>query len=470
MDLEEQKLNQTLIDSQNSWRLRVMEEIKKQWWLAGPLIIDSLLQYSIQVISVMFVGHLGDFSLAAASMATSFASVTGLSLLIGTGSTLDTLCGQAYGAQQNHMLGIHLQRATMVLFFMSLPIAVIWAKTEQILVMFGQDEEISKGAGVYACSMIPMVFSFGLLQCLFRFLQTQNIVIPVMIISGVTTLLHFPLCWFLVFKSGLGNTGAALASSITSWVNVLLLVLYVKFSPACEDSWTGISEVNLQEALKFLKLAIPSASMICLEFCSFEVVILVAGILPNPQVETSVMSIVMTTSAILFNISYGLGSAASIRVSNELGAGLPQAACLTAYVAVLMTTVVGMILCVIFILLLRDAWGRLFSNETETLRYISAMMPLLAVTNFLDGIQCVLSGVVRGCGRQKIGALINLGAYYLVGIPCAIMFAFPLKIGGKGLWMGMTSAIFVQMVSLLFVTLQTNWGQEVKKAADRARI
>lgn len=41
------------------------------------------------------------------------------------------------------------------------------------------------------------------------------------------------------------------------------------------------------------------------------------------------------------------------------------------------------------------------------------------------------SGTARGCGWQKIGAYVNLGAYYLVGIPAAILLAFVLHIGGK---------------------------------------
>ncbi|KAK3442655.1 hypothetical protein EUGRSUZ_B02870, partial [Eucalyptus grandis] len=48
----------------------------------GPLIGVSLLQYCIQVISVMFVGHLRELPLSGASMATSFASVTGFSVLV----------------------------------------------------------------------------------------------------------------------------------------------------------------------------------------------------------------------------------------------------------------------------------------------------------------------------------------------------------------------------------------------------
>ena len=70
------------LDSNGERRKLIAEEVKKQLWLAGPLILVSLLQYCLQMISVMFVGHLGELPLSGASMATSFASVTGFSLLV----------------------------------------------------------------------------------------------------------------------------------------------------------------------------------------------------------------------------------------------------------------------------------------------------------------------------------------------------------------------------------------------------
>lgn len=59
-----------------------IEELKKQIFLAGPLVIVSFLQYSLQMISLMFVGHLGELSLAGASMAASFAGATGFSVMV----------------------------------------------------------------------------------------------------------------------------------------------------------------------------------------------------------------------------------------------------------------------------------------------------------------------------------------------------------------------------------------------------
>ena len=63
-------------------------------------------------------------------------------------SALDTLCGQSYGAEQYHMLGIHMQRAMLILSLVSIPLAIIWANTRAILVAFGQAHDISEEAQI----------------------------------------------------------------------------------------------------------------------------------------------------------------------------------------------------------------------------------------------------------------------------------------------------------------------------------
>ncbi|OIT05355.1 PREDICTED: protein DETOXIFICATION 16-like [Nicotiana attenuata] len=445
---------------------QIVEEVKKQVWLAGPLVSVTLLQFSLQLIAIMFVGHLGKLPLSGASMATSFTSVTGISLLMGMSSALDTFCGQSYGAKQYHMLGIHMQRAMIILSLVSIPLAVIWANTGPILKLLGQDPSIADEAGHYALYFIPGIFAYGLLQCVVRFLQTQSIVIPMVLCAGVTTLIHLLVCWILVFKSGLGGKGAALACSISYWLNFLFLALYVKFSPSCAKTWTGLSKEALKDMLSFIRLAIPSAIMVCLEMWSFELMVLLSGLLPNPQLETAVLSVCLNTAATVWMIPFGLSAAISTRVSNELGAGHPQIARLALYVVLAVAVTEGLVLGLVLILI-RNVWGYAYSNETEVVRYIATMMPLLAASNFLDGLQCVLSGAVRGFGWQKIGAIVNLGSYYLVGIPSAVLMAFALHIGGKGLWLGIICALLVQVLSLLFITMRANWEQEAQKAEER---
>lgn len=160
------------------------------------------------------------------------------------------------------MVGIHTQRAMVLLLVISIPISVIWSYTETILVALGQDHKIAAEAAPYAQFMIPSLFAYSLLQCLIRFFQTQNIVSPMMLTSGITTLLHILICWMLVFKSGLGSKGAALANTISYWINCLLLALYVKFSSSFSRTWTGFCTASFQGIPALLRLAVPSAVMV----------------------------------------------------------------------------------------------------------------------------------------------------------------------------------------------------------------
>ncbi|KAI5441539.1 hypothetical protein KIW84_010858 [Lathyrus oleraceus] len=75
-------VEETKQHSKEEDKRELIEEVKKQLWLSGPLVSVSLLNFGIDLISVMFVGHLGELTLSGASMATSFATVTGFSLLV----------------------------------------------------------------------------------------------------------------------------------------------------------------------------------------------------------------------------------------------------------------------------------------------------------------------------------------------------------------------------------------------------
>ncbi|KAI5382590.1 Protein DETOXIFICATION 16, variant 2, partial [Lathyrus oleraceus] len=303
-------------------------------------------------------------------MATSFAAVTGFTLLMGIASALDTFCGQSNGAGQYHMLGIHMQRSMLVVSIVSVFLAIIWANTESILVAIHQDKAISKEAGSYALFMIPSLFAYGLLQCILKFLQTQNIVLPMVITSATAALLHTILCWLLVFQLNLGSKGAAISLSICYWVNVLFISLYVKFSPSCKQTWTGFSKKAFQDLSQFLKLAVPSAFMICLKVWTFELMVLMSGLLPNPVLETSVLSICLNTFGLAWMIPFGCSAAVSIRVSNELGGGNPRGASVAVRVG-LSTAFMEGLLMVVSMIVARNVWGHVYSNDKGVMRYVS---------------------------------------------------------------------------------------------------
>ncbi|KAJ4712416.1 Protein DETOXIFICATION [Melia azedarach] len=206
--------------------------------------------------------------------------------------------------------------------------------------------------------------------------------------------------------------------------------------------------------------------MVCLEFWSYEFLVLMSGLLPNPKLETSVMSICLNISSVIFRIPFGFGSAVSTRVSNELGAGRPKAARLAVEIVIFLAVAEGVLLSSIAVGL-RDIWGYTYTNDVKVIRYLASIMPVLALSNFMDGIQGVLSGTARGCGWQKIGAFVNLGAYYLMGLPSAIALGFFFHFGAKGLWMGIICGSGLQAFLLLVITMSTNWEKEAKKAQER---
>uniref|UniRef100_A0A0D9WQ01 Protein DETOXIFICATION n=1 Tax=Leersia perrieri TaxID=77586 RepID=A0A0D9WQ01_9ORYZ len=177
-------------------------------------------------------------------------------------SALDTLCGQAFGAKQYHLLGIYKQRAVLLLTVVSIPIAVLWFHTGDILLKLGQDADIAAEAGAYARWMIPALFASGPLQCHVRFLQAQNVVVPVMAAAAVTALCHLVVCWALVYAAGMGSKGAALSNGVSSWINLAVLAVYVSVSSSCNKTWTGFSTEAFREALGFFRLAVPSALMV----------------------------------------------------------------------------------------------------------------------------------------------------------------------------------------------------------------
>ena len=72
---------ESLSSSSTTWGV-LSGEVKKQGYIAAPMVAVTLSQYLLQVVSMMMVGHLGQLALSSTAMAISLASVTGFSVLV----------------------------------------------------------------------------------------------------------------------------------------------------------------------------------------------------------------------------------------------------------------------------------------------------------------------------------------------------------------------------------------------------
>ncbi|KAI6686121.1 hypothetical protein NL676_032034 [Syzygium grande] len=210
--------------SSSGWKT-LKEETKRMGYIAGPMVAVNLSQYFLLIVSVMMVGHLGELSLASTAIAISFCVVTGFSPLFGMSSALETLCGQAYGAEQYQKFSIHIHTGIFCLVFVCVALSLVWIFMGKLLVLMGQDLEISLEAGKFTTCLIPVLFGYGTLQPLVQYFQTQSLVFPLLVSSLVTLVFHIALCRTLVFNSSFRNLGPAMAIGLSYWLNAILLAL-----------------------------------------------------------------------------------------------------------------------------------------------------------------------------------------------------------------------------------------------------
>ncbi|KAH7837972.1 hypothetical protein Vadar_020283 [Vaccinium darrowii] len=170
--------------------------------------------------------------------------------------------------------------------------------------------------------------------------------------------------------------------------------------------------------------------MLCLETWYYQILVLIAGLLENPEIALDALSICMTISGWAYMISVGFNAAASVRVSNELGAKHPQSAAFSVVIVTLCSLVIAMIWAAV-VLVLRHVISYVFTGGETVAGAVSELAPYLAVAIILSGVQPVLSGVAVGCGWQTFVAYVNVGCYYVVGIPLGSLLGFYFNLGAK---------------------------------------
>ncbi|KAL3522009.1 hypothetical protein ACH5RR_014843 [Cinchona calisaya] len=462
----EQILSNTRLQRFRRLKLATIAELRTLFRLAAPACVVYLLNNVISTSTQVFCGHMGNLELAASSLGNNGIQILAFGLMLGMGSAVETLCGQAYGAQKYEMLGIYMQRSTILLMATGIPLMIVYIFSKPILLFLGQKKEVASAAALFVYGLIPQIFAYAANFPIQKFLQAQSIILPSACISGVALAIHILLTWLAMYKFKWGLLGASLVLSFSWLLIVVPQFVYILASDRCKGTWNGFSVQAFYGLWDFFKLSSASAVMLCLECWYLQILVLIAGLLPNPEVALDTLAICVTILGWVFMISAGFNAAASVRVSNELGAGHSKSA---AFSVVIVTSSSFLIALAIALLVLanRHIISYAFTSGKHVANSISDLTPLLAVSIILNGIQPVLSGVAVGCGWQKFVAYVNIGCYYALGVPLGSLLAFKFNLGAKGIWSGMLGGTAMQTLILLWVTCRTNWDREVEKARKR---
>ncbi|EOA30404.1 hypothetical protein CARUB_v10013529mg [Capsella rubella] len=449
-------------------RSKFWSEVNKLWRIALPSSLFRMTSFGSIIVAQAFIGHSSELGLAAYALLQSTFIRFLYGLMGGMSSATETLCGQAYGAEQYHTMGIYLQRSWIVdtaVTTLFLPFIVF---AGPILRLLGQNVEITKTIDEIYPWMIPYVYSLIFTMTIQMYLQAQMRNAIVGVLSTLSLVLDLLVTWWCVSVMGMGIGGALIGLNVSSWAMVLAEFVYI-FGGWCPFTWTGFSIAAFVDLVPMLKLSISSGVMICLEYWYMSILVLMAGYTKDAKIAISAFSICQYIYTWELNICLGFLGAACVRVANELGKGDAYAVRFSIKVILTVSILMGVIfsaLCLAFC----GQISYLFSNSVEVSDAVNDLSIILAVSILLNSIQPILSGVAVGAGMQSVVAVVNLASYYAVGIPLGLILTNVFHLGVKGLWSGMLAGIALQTVILCYIIYKTDWELEVKRTSERMKL
>ncbi|KAF6162232.1 hypothetical protein GIB67_008361 [Kingdonia uniflora] len=442
-------------------------ETVRLWAIAGPIAFNILCVYGINSVTQIFVGHIGDVQLSAVAIAMSVISNFSFGFLLGMGSALETLCGQAFGAGQVFLLGVYMQRSWIILGVTCVILCPIYIFATPVLRLLGQEEAIAVLAGQFALHIIPQMFSLAITFPSQKFLQAQSKVGVLAWIGFLALLFHIFLLWLFIYVFGWGMVGAAVAYDISGWIVAIAQVVYVV--GWCKDGWHGLSMLAFKEIWAFVRLSIASAVMLCLEVWYMMVLVVLTGHLGNAVIAIGSISICMNLNGYEAMLFIGINAAIGVRVSNELGSGHPRAAKYAVIIVIVQSLFIGLV-CMAVILITKDYFAVIFTSSKDLQRAVAKLAYLLGVTMVLNSVQPVISGVAVGGGWQALVAYINLACYYVFGLPLGFLLGYKVNWGVQGIWAGMIAGTALQTLILLIIIWKTNWTKEATEATERVKM
>ncbi len=428
-----------------------LTELRRLFALAVPIAATQLGNMTLGVVDVLMLGRVDREALDAAALGNLW--MMGI-LVLGTGVVLglDPLVAQAHGAGDGRRLGLLLQRGIVVALLVSVPVVLLWAVTGPALELLGQAPHLAAEAQRYAMVQLPGAPAILVYAAMRAYLQGRGIAGPALVVVTAANLLNLAADAWLIFGGlgvpALGVVGAGLATGIVRVFMVAAMAWVIAHRGLHVGAWVPWSRAALdrRELAIIASMGAGIGVQIGLEVWAFQVAMLFAGWLG--EAPLAAFSVVINLSSVSFMIPLGIGMAAAVRVGNLTGAGRPVEARRAAWVALALGAAMMLVSALVFVVG-RTALPALYGVDPEVLALAASTLPIAAAFQVFDGTQAVAAGVMRGLGRMRPAALINLVGFWVLALPLAYALAFPAGQGVHGLWWGLTAGLMVVAVALV---------------------
>lgn len=398
-------------------------ELKELFNIAIPTVAVQFCTFIIFPITASFVGrNLSDDDMAAFSLASLSGNLTCISIIIGTLSAAETLQPRAFSLGEYEKVGtLAIQGLIMCIISLSLPIIVLMKCIKMIFSLLGQDPIVTnlcvQWIHVFIWS-VPFILLFRVTQ---RFLACQNIVLPCLVGSSISSLLIHPLLlhWCITY---FGFRGSAFSIVMTQFLQLILTFLYLSRTKSyVKDTWHGINlEVmkkvfDRRDLAKFAKLSLGGIFALS-EWWYWESICFVAGRLG--VLSLCVHSVTYQLIPLIYMIPLGFSIGLSVRMGQLLPVNVDKAKLLAVYTMALVSILALAVTCILYF---NQLWiVSLFTTDQDVMKGCSAIWP--HVCTYILGLYifCLNSGILRALGLQfRMGITIIL-VLWCFSLPCIL--------------------------------------------------
>ena len=430
--------------------------------LAIPLVLAELGWMSMALVDTMMVGRLPNSALAIAAVSLGGILVHVLAffgggLLIG----LDTLVSQAFGAglredcHRSLIHGIYLSFALAPLLM-----APVWF-FGPLLRMANIPPDIISLAVPYSKALawgtLPLLLYFAVRRCM----QAMNMVRPIAFALVTANIINALGNWILIYgKLGAPAMGAVGSGWSTAWARIYLAAVLVGYLLWYDRKYrTDLLRTPIQPDLmrirRLIALGFPVAMQITLEIGVFALVTALIGRLG--AVALASHQIALNTISFTYMVPLGISSAAAVRVGQAIGRKDPQGA-ENAGGSAIFFGAAFMTLAGITLLLIARWISLIYTPNELVIRNATLLLAVCAAFQLFDGIQTVATGALRGAGDTRTPMFCHFTAYWIIGLPLGAWLCFVRGLGAAGLWAGLSLALILIGIVLLFA-----WGRTVRR-------
>ena len=437
----------------DGWRAELRATLRLSW----PLAAANLLQMLTYAIDVIFIARLGDDQLAASALAVALFGLVLWALSGLTGAVAPVVAAEL-GERAPALRAVRrsVRMALWLALFSGTAGIAVCLLLGPLMRVTGQQPHIIAMAIEYntllVVSLVPMLFC----NVLRSFVSTlDRPIFATAITAGgifVNALANYAFIFGNLGAPELGLKGAAVATIFTTLTTLAAYVVAVRLDKKLHryhvfGRWWSPDWARL---MHIVRVGTPIALTITAEAGIFGAAAFLMGNIGASQLAAH--TVALQIAALAFQVPFGVGQAATIRVGYFYGARDPEGVKRAGWTAIVvgtgfmaLTALAMVIIPKPLIAIYVDPWD---PKNAVLVGFALQYIVIAAAFQLVDGMQAVAAGALRGLQDTRIPMWIAAFAYWVPGIGTSLVLGFMTPLEGVGVWIGLATGLTVAAVLL----------------------